>query len=416
MSVFLVSKCTTTRVRRERHEELNLGLNIMNKQDSLDIQNSIIQKLNIISDQLLSGKRKIKTDIDNIDSIEDEGIKSLARKVQAIIKQYMDCYEFMVDLSCGRLNTETPRNAFANPFKELHGELRHLTWQIQQIADGDYNQSVSFSGDFSDAINKMIVVLRERHELANLIKETEKFKTAFLSNISHEIRTPLNAIIGYISLIEPGVTPYEQLAEYIDVIKDNSNRLLKQMEDIIDIAKIEVGELQFHYSPVHINNLMHRLVKIYKDYLGNCNKSHINLILDESNFIEPCVTITDSFRLCQVLENLLENAIKFTENGTISFGYCHKTVSDEIEFFVEDSGVGLSHEQLEFVFSRFNQADFTSTRKYGGTGIGLSISRGVVKLMGGEIQITSVKGKGSRFYFTIPYKPVDDVKPQSNYR
>jgi len=388
----------------------------MQKPDSLDIQDSIVQKLNNIADQLLSGKRKIITDIDNIDSIENEGIKSLAGKIQTIVKQYMDCYEFMVDLSCGRLKTETPRNAFANPFKQLHGELRHLTWQIQQIADGDYNQSVSFSGDFSDAINKMIVALRERHELVSLVKETEKFKTAFLSNISHEIRTPLNAIIGYLGLIESGVSPREQLSEYINIIENNGNRLMKVIEDIIDIAKIESGELQLQYTPTQINNLMRQLMKIYKQNLVSCNKTHINLILNEGNFIEPCITITDSFRLRQVLENLLENAIKFTENGTISFGYCHKTVSDEIEFFVEDSGVGLSHEQLEFVFSRFNQADFTSTRKYGGTGIGLSISRGVVKLMGGEIQITSVKGKGSRFYFTIPYKPVDDVKPQSNYR
>ena len=382
----------------------------MYQQDSIDFQNSIILKLNHIVDQLLSGKRKIIIDIDNIDCIENEGIKSLASKIQTIVKQYLDCYEFMVDLSCGRLYTETPRNAFANPFKQLHSELRHLTWQIQQIADGDFDQKVSFSGDFSDAINKMIVALRERHELANLIKETEKFKTAFLSNISHEIRTPLNAITGYLNLIEPGVTSREQLAEYIDIIEGNSNRLLKQIEDIIDIARIEVGELKFQYTPVHINDLMRRLVIIYKDYLASCNKTHISLILDENDFIEPCITITDSFRLSQVLEKLLENAIKFTENGTIIFGYYQKTGTNEIEFFVEDSGIGMSDSKLEFVFGRFNQADLTNTRKYGGTGIGLSISNSIVKLMGGEMNVVSVKGEGSRFYFTIPYKPVEDFK------
>jgi len=375
------------------------------QQEGVDIDNSIILKLNNIVDQLISGKRKITIDIDNMDSIENEGIKSLASKIQNFVKQYLDCYEFMVDLSFGRLNTETPKNTFANPFKQLHGELRYLTWQIQQIADGDYDQSVSFSGDFSEAINKMVVALRERQELINLIKESDKFKTAFLSNISHEIRTPLNAIIGYISLIEPGITSFEMLTEYTNIIKENGNKLLKQMEDIIDIAKIEVGELQLQYASIDINNLMHQLKKIYNEHLELCNKTQVNLILDDSEFLDPCITITDSFRLRQVFENLLENAIKFTENGTIIFGY-HKTESNEIEFFVEDSGIGMSNDQIEFVFGRFNQGDLTSTRKYGGVGLGLSISRSVIKMMGGEMKVVSVNGKGSRFYFTIPYKPI----------
>ena len=144
-------------------------------------ESDIILKLNHIVNQMLSGKRKFDLDIGNIEDIEDESVKSLAHKVLHLADQYRDCYGFMMDLSCGRLYTESPRmNAFANPFKQLHSELRHLTWQIQEIANGDYNQHVSFSGDFSDSINKMIAALREREVLTERIRENENlFRSIF---------------------------------------------------------------------------------------------------------------------------------------------------------------------------------------------------------------------------------------------
>jgi len=170
----------------------------MNENDS-----DIIPKLNQIVNQILSGKRKFDLDIGNIDAIEDEGIKSLASKIVQLGEQYRDCYGFMVDLSCGRLYTESPRiNAFANPFKQLHSELRHLTWQIQEIANGDYDQCVSFSGDFSDAINKMIFALRERQVLSERIRENENlFRSIFstspdgivLCDLNHRIVKASNA-------------------------------------------------------------------------------------------------------------------------------------------------------------------------------------------------------------------------------
>jgi hypothetical protein len=137
-------------------------------------ESGIILKLNHIVDQILSGKRKFDLDVGDIDNIENEDIKSLAGKIIHLGEQYRDCYGFIMDLSCGRLYMESPRmNAFANPFKQLHSELRYLTWQIQEIANGDYDQCVSFSGDFSDAINKMIIALRERQVLSERIRENE---------------------------------------------------------------------------------------------------------------------------------------------------------------------------------------------------------------------------------------------------
>ena len=147
-------------------------------------ESDIILKLNTIVDCLLSGKHKFDFDKSDLDGIEDENIKSLAEKVVHLAGQYRDCYGFIVDLACGRLYTESPRmNVFANPFKQLHSELRHLTWQIQEIANGDYDQCVSFSGDFSDAINKMIIALRERQVLADRIRENENlFRSIFITS------------------------------------------------------------------------------------------------------------------------------------------------------------------------------------------------------------------------------------------
>ena len=167
-------------------------------------EGDIVLKISGIANQLLSGKRKIKIDLDDIESIEDERLRTLAERVITIAKQYAECFGFIVDLSCGRLSTEPParENVFANPFKQLHSDLRHLTWQIQQIADGDYDQRVSFSGDFSDSINKMIGALRERQALTERIKEDENlFRSIFntspdgiiLCDLSHYVVNASNA-------------------------------------------------------------------------------------------------------------------------------------------------------------------------------------------------------------------------------
>ena len=189
----------------------------------------VIQILNNIVNQMISGKRKIKFDLD-IESIENENIKSLASKIVAMAAQFTECYGFILDLACGRLNCEPPSrtNAFASPFKQLHSDLRHLTWQIQQIADGDYDQSVSFSGDFSDAINKMIGALRERQVLAERIKEDENlFRSIFstspdgiiLCDLAQNIVKASNAAFRMLMTSEEitGNTQYEDFIYHEDI-------------------------------------------------------------------------------------------------------------------------------------------------------------------------------------------------------
>ena len=208
-------------------------------------ESDIILKLNTIVDRLLSGKSKFDFDTIDFDGIDDEGIKSLAGKIINVFEQYRDCYMFLMDLSRGRLSTEFPRmNAFANPFKQLHSELRHLTWQIQEIANGDYDQRVSFSGDFSEAINKMILALREKEELTERIKENENlFRSIFrtspdgivLCDLNHCIINASNAAYRMLQVTEDinGVVCFnklihsedeEQYIKIINALLNNSSK------------------------------------------------------------------------------------------------------------------------------------------------------------------------------------------------
>ena len=158
--------------------------------------------------------------------------------------------------------------------------------------------------------------------------------------------------------------------------------------------------------PVDINELMNETLIFYNAYLQTNNKERVLLILDNNDYIDRCVIFVDAVRLRQVLNNLISNAIKFTEKGYIRFGY-RKSGSDLLEFVVEDTGIGLRSDQLEIIFERFRQADLGNARRlYGGTGLGLTISRSLVQLQGGKMWVESTEGAGSSFYFTISYLPV----------
>ena len=238
-------------------------------------------------------------------------------------------------------------------------------------------------------------------------EEADKLKSAFLANMSHEIRTPLNGITGFLRFLASDNLTQERKHEYIDVINNSSMQLLKLIDDIVDVAKIEAKQMNINPIPVQINSLMKELHVFFETYLQVNNKGHIMLILDDSGFIDNCVTMVDPIRLRQVISNLIGNAIKFTEKGYIRFGY-RQTAPDQLEFVVEDTGIGLASKQHEVIFERFRQAELNTNRLYGGTGLGLNISSNLVQLMGGDIRVESAEGAGSSFYFTISYQPVTD--------
>ncbi len=219
-------------------------------------ENDVVLKLNRIVDKLLSGNRKIDLDVGDMDGVEDKDLISLANKIVHLGEQYRDNYGFIMDLSSGKLYTEAPRmNAFANPFKQLHSELRHLTWQIQEIADGDYDQRVSFSGDFADAINKMITALRERQVLMERIRENENlFRSIFntspdgiiLCDLDHCIVRASNAAYRMLQVTEKisGKTHFSDLIHPED--KENYKKFIDGL--LIDGRTIVFAELRIVLS------------------------------------------------------------------------------------------------------------------------------------------------------------------------
>lgn len=248
------------------------------------------------------------------------------------------------------------------------------------------------------------VTERKRNEI-DLIKskekaeESDKLKTAFLHNISHEIRTPMNAIVGFANLLrEPGITQ-DEMNSYLETISRSSNHLLSIVNDVIEIANVEAGVLRCNAKDTDLNNILRDLLQQFR---GKSIEKGIELRLEIPKSGAINRLNTDGTKLMQVLSNLLNNSFKFTRSGEITYGY---TVQDNnLEFFVSDTGIGIEYDKQIKVFDRFYQIDNTVTRMHEGTGIGLSISKAYVELLGGTIWLKSELGKGSVFYFTVPYR------------
>ena len=238
-------------------------------------------------------------------------------------------------------------------------------------------------------------------------EESDMLKSAFLANMSHEIRTPLHGIVGFLKFLNKEDIAPEEKDEYIDIIKSNSIQLQRIIDDIIDVSKIEAKLMTIMPIPIDLNKLMNEMFLFFKSYLLSYKKENIELILDTHGFIDDSLIYADALRLQQVLNNLISNAVKFTEKGYIRFGY-RKSEPDMLEFVVEDSGIGIPADQLEVIFERFRQAEFNKllSRQYGGSGLGLTISRSLVQLKGGELWVQSTEGIGSTFYFNISYLPI----------
>jgi signal transduction histidine kinase len=229
-------------------------------------------------------------------------------------------------------------------------------------------------------------------------EENDRLKTAFLHNISHEIRTPMNAIIGFSTLLgEPDLEKNDQ-QQYVDIIGKSSNQLLSIINDIVDIANVESGQAKMNFKTVNLNSMLQSLSKQFS-YKGREQNIPINVRLGLPD--EEAVINTDATKLIQILSNLINNALKFTRQGNIDFGYILK--DDYLEFTVSDTGIGIPAHHLDRIFDRFYQVSGTVSRQYGGTGLGLSICKAYVELFGGKIWVESKEGEGTSFYFNIPY-------------
>ena len=292
--------------------------------------------------------------------------------------------------------------------KEAHEKLEaqneELTAQNEELYD-TYSAIQSVNEElqwYKHNLEKMV-----EQKTSELLKakekaeESDKLKSAFLANMSHEIRTPMNGILGFLGLIGQKDLPPEKLDEYIKIINSNSQRLLKLIDDILDISKLEVGQLKISRTECQLYDIMQELNVFYTEIIMHGPKKRLTLLFDDSDIVPGLIVNTDSSRVKQVLSNLIDNAIKFTEYGYIRFGYFLRETY--IQFFVEDTGIGMEDDQLKVVFERFRQADESVAQKYGGTGLGLAISKNLIDLLGGKMWATSQPGVGTTFFFTIPF-------------
>lgn len=238
-------------------------------------------------------------------------------------------------------------------------------------------------------------------------EESDQLKSAFLANMSHEIRTPMNGILGFTQLLRSRDLSREEQLQFLEIIHQKSNHLLDIINDIIDISKIEANQLQLNPTVFSVNGLLMELHKEVQLELEESDEQNINLVVEEKYLRGDIQIHSDKFRIRQVLHNLLNNAIKFTEKGSIEMGF--RKEDSSILFFVKDEGIGIPEEKKDTIFNRFRQAEEFTTRKYGGTGLGLSISKSLVELMGGKIWVESTPGKGSAFFFTIPYEQLEFI-------
>ena len=305
--------------------------------------------------------------------------------------------------------------SFLENVKNLYSEPEATSFDMLEFKDGRFferysrpqvidGKSVGRVWSFRDITKKKLaekelVVAKEKAE------ESDRLKTAFLHNVSHEIRTPMNAIIGFSSLLnDPALTEAER-KQYVDVIFQSGGQLLSIINDIVDIANVESGQAKVNLTEFNINTVLRSLNEQFS-IIGKEN--NVTILFNPGLPDEDCIVLTDNTKLVQILSNLINNAIKFTKNGYVNFGY---SVKDEwIEFFVKDTGIGISPEFHYKIFDRFYQVDNAVSRQFSGTGLGLSICKGYVELLGGSIRVESEPGKGTQFLFTIPLYKVKSAQ------
>ena len=264
------------------------------------------------------------------------------------------------------------------------------------------NEELIFQNEEKEKRAAELIIAKENAE------ESDKLKTAFLQNMSHEIRTPLNGIIGFSSLLNEDDISKEEIKEFTAIISQSGKRLIEIVNNVLDISKIQTGQIEIKQKKILVNTIFSDLFTFFSP-IANAK----NIILNYNNHNDKFRTIfTDETKLHQILTNLINNAIKFTKSGDIDFGYEIK--ENLIQLYVKDTGIGLPKESVERIFDRFIQVEQTMTKNYEGAGLGLAISKGLVELLGGKIWVESEIGKGTTFFFTLPYikgeeQPIADI-------
>lgn len=299
------------------------------------------------------------------------------------------------DLICRFITAKGNRiwvRSSGHPVKS-NGKTTHIIGVIQDITKQKNTETLlQNKNEELNRINKELIAAKEKAE------ESDRLKSAFLANMSHEIRTPMNGILGFTELLlEPNLGCEEQ-EEYIQIVHKSGQRLLNTVNDIVEISKIETGLVKLNLEEVNIYDSIEELFHFFKpETLKKKLKLNLELLLPE----KKKSVLTDRNKLDSILTNIIKNAIKYTESGKITIGCLAK--GNTIEFYIKDTGIGIPLNKFQSIFNRFEQADSEDKKALEGSGLGLSIAKSYVEMLGGKIWVESEKGKGSTFFFTIPF-------------
>jgi signal transduction histidine kinase len=314
------------------------------------------------------------------------------QKLQHAIQEVLETKQ-NVEIELNTTNesdTKTQKNTFRCQISLIKEQPENK--QLFLLIITDITKSKHFSEELAKAKEKT--------------EESDRIKSIFLKNISHEIRTPMNAIIGFTELLNIGELSADKRKEYLSIIKNKSKYMLSLIDDIAELSKFESGVFSFNKSETNLIKIFGELHSELEKEKYRLNKPHIELYLKLPHDHNIVNINTDPGRLQQVLHYLLDNAIKFTEKGYIQFGYELKD-NKNLLFFVKDTGIGIPKEAQKHLFNRFRQKEETFDKYFNNTGLGLTISRSIVELLGGKIYVESTLGQGTSFYFTIPLNKID---------
>jgi len=291
--------------------------------------------------------------------------------------------------------------------KKKNGELYWESATISPIFD--YFGCITHYLGIKEDITSKKRLLDELIAAKEKAEESERLKSAFLSNMSHEIRTPMNGILGFAGLLKEPNLSGDETHEYIEIIEKSGARMLNIIDQIVDISKIEAGLMEVHMRATKINE---QIEYIYKSFKAEVEGKGMKFSYRLSFTDKEIVIFTDKEKVNAILVNLVKNAIKYSIDGAIEFGYSLVDINNRmfLQFFVKDTGIGIPRDRQEAVFERFIQADIGDKRAYQGAGLGLSIAKAYVEILGGKIWVDSTEGHGSVFYFTIPYKVEQEEK------
>jgi signal transduction histidine kinase/CheY-like chemotaxis protein len=376
-----------------------LRIALQNKE--LEIINTELEKLSIVA-----------SETDNSIAIYDEngrlewgnsGFEKLYEtKINDLIKDSKDRIEFIIpNENIGTFVSKCMESQLPVVFEtRIVTKNRNVLWVQTTLSPFIRSEKIFKIIAIDSDITSLKTYEKELETAKEKAVESDRLKTAFLSNMSHEIRTPLNGIMGFSQLLYGNELTRDEMKTYLDIIRTCGEQLMHIIDDILEISLIESNQLKIFPVEFELRSFVHEITEFFETYKSTIGKGNIDLISELDIEEGQYVITSDPFRLKQVLINLLKNSFKFTKEGQIKIGIFPE--EKFLCFYVQDTGISIDPEKKDIIFERFRQGEETLSRKYGGSGLGLSISKGIIDKLGGNIWLDTTYRNGFKIYFTIP--------------